>query len=421
MSDLRPRSGRRSSVVGIARHGKLRKSHAWAFALQIIGISLAVALVAAVGIAGAVAYSFSSKINSSAVNIHPGESIAPPPGIAAYPGGYNVLIVGSDTGEGQGDLGEGRSGGGLNDVNILIHVSADHQYATAVSFPRDMVLPHPKCATGGTAQGLPLNTALSYGGLACVVTVMENFTGLDIPFAGLITFDGVIGVADAVGGVDVCVVGAFHDSYTGLELPSGTTTLTGGTALAFLRSRHGVGDGSDLSRISSQQVYLSSLIRKIQSSNALSNPTTVYAIANAAITNMKLSTSLDSITTMYSLAQTLKGIPTANIQLVQYPGSTSGTGIYAGKVQPNLTLGNQLMTLIKNDTPFTLGTSGANRGSVVSAAPTATPAPTATSTGKATLPPDTTTTTAPTTVVNGLIGQSAAQQSCSKSRPIGDQ
>jgi LCP family protein required for cell wall assembly len=419
MSDLRPRSGRRSNVVGIARHGKLKKSHAWAFALQIIGISLAVILVAAVGIAGAVAYNLTSQVASSAVNIHPGETVAPPPGIAAYPGGYNMLIVGSDTGVGQGALGEGRSGA-LNDVNILIHVSADHQHATAISFPRDMVLPHPKCSTGGTAQGLPLNTALSYGGLACVVSVIENFTGLDIPFAGLITFDGVINVADAVGGVDVCIVGDFHDSYTGLVLPSGNNVLTGGLALAFLRSRHGVGDGSDLSRISSQQVYLSSLIRKIQSSNALSNPTTVYQIANAAISNMQLSTSLDSITTMYSLAQTLKGIPTANIQLVQYPGSTSGSGIYAGKVQPNLTLGNQLISLIKNDTPFTLGTSGANRGSVVSTAPTATPTPTPTGSTKPTLPDDTSS-AAPTTVINGLIGQSAAQQSCSKARPLSDQ
>jgi LCP family protein required for cell wall assembly len=388
------------------------------FVIQLVAITVAVAVVAGSAIAGIVTYNLSSQINANQVDIHPGETVAAPPGVGAYPGGYNVLIVGSDSGVGQGALGVGRSSA-LNDVNILLHVSADHKSATAISFPRDMVLPHPKCASGGTAAGLPLNTALSYGGLACVVTVIEGFTGLSIQFAGLITFDGVIGISDAIGGVDVCVDGAFHDSYTGLELPSGTSTLSGYNALMFLRSRHGVGDGSDLSRISSQQVYLSSMVRKLQSAGALSNPETVYKIATAAISNMQLSTSLNSLTTMFSLAQTLKDIPTANIALVQYPGSTGGTGIYAGKVQPNLTLGNQLINLIKSDTPFTLGTSGQNRGSIVSAAPEATPTPTATGSTKATLPADTS--TAPSTVINGLIGQSAAQQSCSKSRPLQNQ
>jgi LCP family protein required for cell wall assembly len=415
MSELRPRSGRRQGVAGIARHGRLKRSRPWLFVIQALAITVVVAVVSGSAIAGIVAYNLSSQVNSNLVDIHPGETVAAPPGIGAYPGGYNVLIVGSDTGEGQGALGVGRTGS-LNDVNILLHVAADHKSATAISFPRDMVLPHPKCSKGGSAAGLPLNTALSYGGLACVVTVIEGFTGLPIQFAGLVTFNGVIGISDAIGGVDVCVDGAFHDKFTGLELPSGTSTLSGYNALMFLRSRHGVGDGSDLSRISSQQVYLSSMVRKLQSSGALSNPETVYKIATAAISNMQLSTSLNSLTTMFSLAQTLKDIPTANIALVQYPGNTGGTGLFAGKVQPNLTLGTQLINLVKADTPFTLGTSGQNRGSIVSAAPSATPTPTST---KATIPDDPT--TSASTVINGLIGQSAAQESCSKSRPIQNQ
>ncbi|CAN5466456.1 hypothetical protein BH10ACT6_BH10ACT6_08470 [soil metagenome] len=428
MSELRPRSGRRKAVAAVARHGRLKRSRAWVFVIQLLAAVVVVALVSGGAVAAIVGYNFSSRVSSNLVNIHPGESVAAPPGIGAYPGGYNVLIVGSDTGDGQGALGVGRSGS-LNDVNILLHVSANHQSATAISFPRDMVLPHPRCSTGGTSAGLPLNTALSYGGLACVVTVIEGFTGLPIQFAGLVTFNGVIGISDAIGGVDVCVDGAFHDKYTGLELPSGTSTLSGYNALAFLRSRHGVGDGSDLSRISSQQVYLSSMVRKLQSSGALSSPETVYKIAAAATSNMQLSTSLNSITTMLSLAQTLKDIPTANIALVQYPGSTGGTGIYAGKVQPNLTLGKQLINLIKSDTPFALGASGENRGSVVSTAPATTPTPSPSSTKKstrspspsvtATLPPDPS--ASASTVINGLIGQSAAQQSCSKSRPLNNQ
>jgi LCP family protein required for cell wall assembly len=402
----RPRGG--------ARHGRLKKRSPWAFVLQVVGIAVAVVLVAGVSVGGVVAYGFANQVNGNSVNIHSGQAVAPPPGVGAYPGGFNVLLVGSDTGEGQGNLGIGRSGT-LNDVNILVHVSADHSSATAISFPRDMVLPHPKCSKGGRSPGLALNTALSYGGLACVVTVIEGFTGLPIQFAGLITFTGVIGVSDAIGGVDVCVDGAFHDSFTNLVLPSGTSTLSGYNALMFLRSRHGVGDGSDLSRISSQQVYLSSMIRKLSSAGTLNNPVTVYKIASAALSNMQLSTSLDSATSMISVAQAVKSIDPAKIALVQYPGSTGGSGIFSGKVQPNRTLGNQLIALVKADKPFTLGTSGDNRGSVVSAAP----APTASSSAS----PDPTggATAAPSTVINGLIGQSAAQHSCSKSRPLNHQ
>jgi hypothetical protein len=161
------------------------------------------------------------------------------------------------------------------------------------------------------------------------------------------------------------------------------------------------------------------MIRKLSSAGTLNNPLTVYKIASAALSNMQLSTSLDSVTAMISVAQAVKSIDPAKIALVQYPGSTGGSGIFAGKVQPNLALGNQLINLVKADQPFTLGTSGDNRGSIVSAAP----APTASSSasGAATSPPADDLSSAPATVINGLIGQSAAQHSCSKSRPLNHQ
>jgi LCP family protein required for cell wall assembly len=409
VSDTPPRADNSSSVSGIARHGRLKKYGFLGGIFGIVGTVLAVIVVSSLAIGGLVVYQLQAKIGPS-VNIHPHESVAPPPGIGVYPGGFNILIVGDDTRAGQGGIGIGAGdGGALNDVTMLLHVSADHTWATAVSFPRDMIVPHPKCSIGGTSAGLPVNTALSYGGLACVVTVIEGFTGVDIQFAGLITFDGVIEMSDAVGGVQVCITGPMVDEYSGINLPAaGNYTLQGAEALAFLRARHAVGDGSDLGRISSQQVFLSSLVRKIESAGTLNNPVTVYKIASAATSSMQLSTSLDSIPTMISIAATLKNIPPANVTFVQYPGTTGGTGIFSGKVQPTLGLGNQLFDLIKADKPFTLGTQGNNRGSVAAPAGSATAAPTSTPIAGA-------------TVINGLIGQSAAQATCSKTRPLIDQ
>jgi LCP family protein required for cell wall assembly len=434
MSETTPRSETSSRVSGIARHGRLKKPGTLGGILGLVGLVVAVIVVSSLVLSGVVVFQ-AAKALGPGVNIHPNESVAPPPGIGVYPGGFNTLIVGDDTRAGQGAIGGGiqADGGALNDVTILLHVSADHTFATAVSFPRDMIVPHPKCAKGGTAVGLPINNALSYGGLACVVSTVENFTGLSIQFAGLITFTGVIDMSDAVGGVNVCTTGPMIDNYSGINLPTaGNHLLQGAQALAFLRARHGIGDGSDLGRISSQQVYLSSLVRTMEASGTLGNPVTVYKIATAAIQNMQLSTSLQSIPTLLSIAQTLKNIPPSRVQFVQYPGTTGGTGIFTGKVQPNLTLGNQLIGLIKADKPFTLGVEGDDRGSVIEASPPtgSTSAPTTGSSSAPTKGSSTAPTTAPssgapvagpTTVINGLVGQSAAQQSCAKTRPLIDQ
>ncbi len=109
------------------------------------------------------------------------------------------------------------------------------------------------------------------------------------------------------------------DSYTGLHLAAGQHTLEGQDALAFLRSRHGVGDGSDLARISSQQVFLSALLRKVASDGTLSNPVTLYKLAGAALSNMTLSDGLAQTRTLVGLASTLRGMSTSDMLFVQYP------------------------------------------------------------------------------------------------------
>ncbi|MDB5726746.1 MAG: hypothetical protein JWQ16_3500, partial [Novosphingobium sp.] len=169
---------------------------------------------------------------------------------------------------------------------------------------------------------------------------------------------------------------------------------------------HGVGDGSDLGRISSQQVYLSSLVRVVKSSDTLTNFTKLYGIAQAATTNMTLSTSLKNLNTMVSMALVLKGIPLSNITFVQYPSTTGVGGVYSGKVAPLVTPASELFAKIKADQPFSLD-SGTGRGSVAdpnapaaSAAPSSSAAPSASP--------------AAGDVIQGVLGQTAAQYTCSK-------
>jgi LCP family protein required for cell wall assembly len=341
------------------------------------------------------------------------------PSVGEWEGGFNVLLVGVDNAEGQSD-GADRDGAVLNDVNILVHVPEDKQSAVAVSIPRDMVIPIPSCPNpeGGSFFSMsaqPINVAMSYGGLSCVVLTVEALTGLDIPYAGVISFDGVARLSSAVGGVDVCVDGPINDRYTGLVIEeAGTYSLEGGQALAFLRSRHGVGDGSDLGRISSQQVYLSSLIRKVQTEGVLTDVTKLYGLATVATTSMQLSSSLARVDTMVSMALVLKDIPTENITFVQYPGTTGGTGVYLGKVQPIVSQAAALFDKIRNDASFLLEEGETGVGSTLdpnAPAPATTPAPT-TSAGP-TVPP--LEPEQPAEVLAGVKGQTAADYTCAVS------
>ena len=403
MSELRQRTPRSSGAAGIARHGRLKGGAAWRSALAIIASSLAVVLVAGASVAGIAVWQLQDAIETVEIDFDAG---GPPPSIAAFEGGFNILLVGSDTREGQSGYGKD-PGSTLNDVNMILHVSQDQKSAVLVSIPRDMVVPLPRCENGGPATGEPINTTLFYGGLNCTVMTVQNLTGLEIQFAGMITFDGVVAMSNAVGGVDVCTDARIYDPYTGLDLPSaGTWTLSGESALAFLRSRHGVGDGSDLGRISSQQVFLSALVRKIKSGDTLNDFGKLYGIAQAATQNMTLSEGFARLDTLVSIALVLKNVPLENIVMVQYPSKTGGTGIFEGKVQPITSTADALFDAIRDDVPIGLDANsvGANGGSTLD--------PNAPDPGTV---PDPAATVAPveTTVISGVKGQTAAQYTCS--------
>jgi LCP family protein required for cell wall assembly len=418
--EIRPRSERRAQpgsggTKGIARHGRLRKAGPAATILKVLAATLAVVLVSGASV-GAIA--FNSLYSKKTTVALAGETQGPPPQIGAIKGGFNILIAGSDTRTGQGGIGGSAEDdpSRLNDVTMLLHVSQDQTNAVAISFPRDMVVGIPRCKWddgSGDTKGYsnePINVALYYGGLPCIALTVEELTGLPVQFAGLITFQGVIDLSNAVGGVDVCVTAPMIDPFTGINLPAaGTYNLQGWDALAFLRSRHGVGDGSDLTRISSQQVYLSALVRKMTSSNTLGNYKTLYAVADSALRNMTLSNSLANVPTMVSIALALKNIPMERVSFVQYPGTTSDTEPpYTGKVKPDKELGDKLIALIKADQPFTLDAAGDGRGSVAdTSAPTApaasVPAATATAAPAGNAGP---------TALSGVRGQTAADRTC---------
>jgi len=431
MSDSPSRSRRSDRISGIARHGRLRRSNPALTLLKGLAIVMIVLVVSGGTVAAVALWNLDRTIRNNSIDISAGEG-DDLPAIGEFDGGVNLLLVGSDSGE--GDVSSyGVRDAELNDVTMLMHISEDHTNAVVVSIPRDLIIPIPSCtdAAGVThpaVQAQAINLTLSYGGLPCTVATVEQLTGLEIPFAAEIQFGGVIEMSNAIGGVPVCVAEPIRDTNTGLDLAAGEHTLQGKEALQFLRTRHGVGDGSDLGRISSQQVFLSSLVRTVKSSETLTNPAKLYGLAKAAADNMALSTSLANYDTMVSIALTLRDIPLEQIAFVQYPGTTDGSGIYLNRVKPLEADADLLFAKILADEPVALSPDAVNIGSVPDPNAPATPTPAATDGTAATEPPaDASETPVPTgTPTPGatsdaalpatISGQTAAQYTCSAGR-----
>ena len=345
-------------------HARQKRLTGWKFFASVAGLVVTSLVISAGTVVGWALFNLTSSLQTVALPGHEAPALA---GIGEWEGGFNVLVVGSDTRVGQGEQ-FGVTDSELNDVNLLVHVSENHDHATVISFPRDTLIDIPGCEQDDGSLSTPrtmtpLNNTWSIGGLPCVAKTLEELTGLEIGYAGVMTFTGVAQLSTAVGGVDVCITEPIFDPWSGLDLPeAGWNTVEGGQALAFLRTRKGVGDGSDLARISSQQVYMSALVRKLQADGVLNDITKLYSIAQVAAQTMVLSSSLGSLDVMVSMAQALRNIPDENIVFVQFPVLDAPEG-FSGKVVPDWNLAESLLEKVRNDEPYVLGDNSIGRGS----------------------------------------------------------
>ncbi|PPF41791.1 LytR family transcriptional regulator [Pseudoclavibacter sp. AY1F1] len=381
---------------GVAQHGRLPVTTAAGSLGKGALVALSVVLVSVLSVGG---IALAGLIGNLDVLPDPGGD-NPPIAFDEIEGGFNVLLVGSDDRTGQGAaFGEGDedASGVLNDVNMLLHVSADRTHASVVSIPRDTMVDQPACTNDQGVQmeerfEVPMNSILGEGGMGCVVETVEAMSGLDIPYAAMVKFLGVIEMSNAVGGVDVCVANEISDDYVGLYLQPGNYSLQGEDALKFLRTRHGVG-GSDLQRIANQQVFLSSLIREVKSAGTLTDAGKLYGLGQAATRNMTMTKSLAEIPTLMGMASALNQVDLAKISFVQLP-----TADYDGaRVMPLEPEATRMWDLLAADQPLTVagaptgedgavgedgtGDGGAGEDAATDApvdpnAPAATPAPT---------------------------------------------
>ncbi|MGW5276442.1 LCP family protein [Streptomyces sp. NPDC004044] len=280
----------------------------------------------------------------------------------------NILLIGSDARDSKENqkLGGAKDTFGalpLADVQMLLHLSADRSNMSVVSMPRDTLLKIPNCTDPKTGHVYPATTGLAMtnetlgrGGPGCSVAAWYELTGITIDHFMMIDFSGVVSMADAIGGVPVCVKGNVY-SHTrdgkgsGLKLEEGTTKVKGKQALQWLRTRYGFGDGTDLGRTQAQHMYMNSMVRELRKGTKLTDPSKLTGLAEAATSALTVDTGIDTVKKLYDLAGELKKVPTKRITMTTMP-NVYGTGANSSRVLPKPVDADQLFQMVRDDIPL---------------------------------------------------------------------
>lgn len=236
----------------------------------------------------------------------------------------NILVMGDDTREGEGNAIDGESGGGGSDTTILVHISADRSRAYAVSIPRDSIVDRPECNDGesSAATDVMWNAAYTEGGPVCTLAQLEANADVFVDHFVVVDFNGFGDMVDAVGGVPVCVPEDLVDREHGIFVPAGDpSVLTGDEALDYVRARS-VGElaqRNDISRIRRQQTFIAALVREVKSAGTLTRLDRVVGFLDAATQSLTTDDELDSVTRIGKIAMQLQSVGLDKIQFVTLP------------------------------------------------------------------------------------------------------
>ena len=349
----------------------------------------------------------------------------------------NILVVGTDSRSGaSGELGAGDADdvpGLRNDSTMVIHVSADRSRVQIVSIPRDTLVDIPSCqhrdgATSEPTSNDMFNNAMVYGsnggddpedlapGIACVKSTVEKLSGMSIDAFMVVDFAGFINMIDALGGVWFNIPEDINDDSAGLYIDAGCWKLSGTHSLAYMRSRKGQGDGSDISRISRQQQLISAMVRELQSKNYVTDPGALINFLQAAISAVNVSDNLGNASSDASLLiNVLQNIDRSNIQFVTMPVEEPSWD--PNRRIPSEPMARNVWNALKNDQALPVGTTytDGNGAQLVVPDPTATTAPsTPNPTQAPTTDPGSEETTTDNTEQSASVANNAANEEAAK-------
>jgi hypothetical protein len=94
--------------------------------------------------------------------------------------------------------------------------------------------------------------------------------------------------------------------------------VSGAQALAFVRLREDIGEGSDTQRIQRQQYFLAAVMQKLKATGLLSQPSRIFAVVRDVAKSLTTDSGLD-LSTMLQIADSMKSLSSSAVQFITVP------------------------------------------------------------------------------------------------------
>jgi LCP family protein required for cell wall assembly len=219
------------------------------------------------------------------------------------------------------------------DTIILVRIPNSGRSATAISIPRDSYVMAPGLGKtkingvyGQTREarraalvkaGDSAEDAAAQGteaGREALIKTVADLTGVTVDHYAEIGLLGFALIADALGGVEVCLKDAVFEPLSGADFPAGRQKLNGPQALSFVRQRHELPRG-DLDRVVRQQAVMASLAHRVISGQTLSSPATLKRLEAAVQRSVVISSGWD----VMDFVQQLQKLAGGNVAFATIP------------------------------------------------------------------------------------------------------
>jgi LCP family protein required for cell wall assembly len=218
--------------------------------------------------------------NTDAINkiliTKPVASAGTEPTVVEPPNAQNILLIGSDNREAEGEK-YGRS-----DTLMLVHIDPEQNFVSVLSLPRDLRVEIP----GYGVQ--KINAAYAIKGAELSIKTVQSVTGVDLDHYVNVDFDAFRQLTTELGGVYVDVDRRYYyvgDNYETINIWPGYQALAGENALDYVRFRHD--DNNDFGRIQRQQRFLRAAKEQVSTwDTALKIPSLVNVLARNVTTDM---------------------------------------------------------------------------------------------------------------------------------------
>lgn len=273
-------------------------------------------------------------------------------------GRTNLLVFGTA----EDDEGGKHGGANLTDSIMVISFSKDDNDMAMLNLPRDLWVKHEKICTVGYQEKINTvyfcasnNGKNESAGAEALMRKVTEVTGIELQYYVHLNFSAVIGLVDAVDGVDVDVMGYgpvprgvkpgsildrnFDWKCGGkcyyVKYEPGVHHMDGEHALAFIRARNANGGyglpNSNFDREKNQQKVVNALVSKMMTAGTLTDYNKFSKILDAVGDNLRTNFSSEEVRSALDLAKNTKVGAGRSITLVGNGTNLLTTGNLYGK------------------------------------------------------------------------------------------